>query len=129
MVNAWQAEHELYMKKLNDTYLLELEKEVANTYIPDVGQIIPVIIDMSVQFNGVINFGKKSDNLLSKPIQIYLHRLKSVDKFLSPIILTVENRDKLRFVIANLNSEGHTLNTFLDKWIKDNNIQHYVNFE
>ena len=47
---------------------------------------------MSCQSDGIIKFYKTDDDkIIDKFVQIYLHRLHAIEKFLEPIILTKTN--------------------------------------
>jgi hypothetical protein len=48
---------------------------------------------MSIQCIGIIDF-MKDNKLDNQIVQIYLHRLTHVEKFLNPILLTKETRNK-----------------------------------
>lgn len=96
----------------------------------DKKEIISVIIDMSCQSDGIIKFGE-TDNIIiiNKPIQIYLHRLNSTEKYLKPIIITNSYLHKLYNVLSSLKLEGYTKYKKIQLWIIENNIKNYIIFD
>jgi hypothetical protein len=80
---------------------------------------------MSIQCIGIIDF-MKDNKLDNQIVQIYLHRLTHVEKFLNPILLTKETRNKISSIISRMIMDGYTLYDDLIKWISDSNIEIYV---
>lgn len=85
---------------------------------------------MSCQSNGILNFEKTTNSkILNKPIQIYLHRLNSTEKYLKPIIITNSYLHKLYNVLSSLKLEGYTKYKKIQLWIIENNIKNYIIFD
>ena len=126
-INIHHKQFESTIKKESDKFLVELYNEFQK--VKKSNEIIPVIIDMSIQSDGIINFNETNDvKIIDKPIQIYLHKLQTIEKFLEPIILTKENKYKLYRIISRLKFDGYTEQSVLDEWIKNNNINQCVIF-
>ena len=119
----------LYLvKKYYEELIDEIHREeIINFEKKD--KIIHVFINMSSQSNAIIDFLKTRDNLLNCKIQIYLHKLKYIEKFLEPITLTRDIRDKIFNVIAKSKKDGYTIYEKLTEWILNNNIKNYVIFD
>lgn len=124
--NLYQNQFELSIKKENEQFKVDLQNNFLKINIIT-DEIISVIIDMSCQSDGIIKFSKSDYiKIIDKPVQIYLHRIDTIEKCLEPIILTNENKYKLYRIISSLKFDGYTEQSVLDEWLIKNNINQYV---
>ena len=124
-INDMEKQNYMQVKKYYEELIDEIHREeIINFEKKD--KIIHVFINMSSQSNAIIDFLKTRDNLLNCKIQIYLHKLKYIEKFLEPITLTRDIRDKIFNVIAKSKKDGYTIYEKLTEWILNNNIKNYL---
>lgn len=124
--DVYQDEYKKNLIKKGLEYLLELNN-IKETDIKK-EDIITMFINMSSQSNGILDL-KKSIKIINKPVQIYLHRLDKIEKFLEPIILTKEKLNKITFILSQSSLEGYTKYSFLETWIIKNDIKNFVIFD
>jgi hypothetical protein len=109
----------------NIQYYQELREEIKKNQELKEPNINSVFINMSIQNIGIIYF-MKDNKLENQMVQIYLHRLTHIEKFLNPILLTKEIRNKISTIISRMKMDGYTLYDDLIKWISESNIVNYV---
>jgi hypothetical protein len=109
----------------NIQYYQELREEIKKNQELKEPNINSVFINMSIQNIGIIYF-MKDNKLENQMVQIYLHRLTHIEKFLNPILLTKEIRNKISSIISRMKMDGYTLYDDLIKWISESNIVNYV---
>lgn len=109
----------------NVRYYQELQEETKKFQELKEPNINSVFINMSMQSIGIIDF-MKDNKLENQIVQIYLHRITHVEKFLNPILLTEESRNKISSIISRMKMDGYTLYDDLIKWISESNIEEYI---
>jgi hypothetical protein len=155
VIETSQANWEITQHNLCAKYMSELIDEhniIINDKSVDVNQHINIIINMSKQSDGFIDFMNEVDctststnisttsnvngvngvtgvtgvagvnGVIGKIANIYLHCVNDTKFLVGPILLTEANKDKIATIIANIGFDGHTLYDNLIKWINDNNI-------
>ena len=127
LIDAFQEEYEKKIINNTNKILLEL-KEATKNIVLNNETIIIVFINMSCQSNAILDF-KKNNNVINKPIQLYLHRLDTIEKFLEPMILTKEKLEEITFILSQSSLEGYTKYSFLESWIKKNDIKNFKIFD
>ena len=119
--NAAELETQVHIKNLQYYQeLIEKTKKIQKEI-----NINSIFINMSMQCIGIIDF-MKDNKLDNQIVQIYLHRLTHIEKFLNPILLTKDTRYKISCVISNMKMDGYTLYDDLIKRISDPNIVNYI---
>jgi hypothetical protein len=119
--NAAELETQVHIKNLQYYQeLIEKTKKIQKEI-----NINSIFINMSMQCIGIIDF-MKDNKLDNQIVQIYLHRLTHIEKFLNPILLTKDTRYKILCVISNMKMDGYTLYDDLIKRISDSNIVNYI---
>jgi len=125
--DSFQEEYEKNINNKINEILLDLKEATKNTVLNN-EKVIIVFINMSCQSNGILDF-KKNNYLIDKPVQLYLHRLDIIEKFLEPIILTKEKLEQITFILSHSRLEGYTKYSFLETWIIKNDIKNFKIFD
>ena len=121
--NADEIEKQAQVKNIQ--YYQELIEDSKKIYELNEPDINSIFINMSVQAIGIINF-MKDDKFDNQIVQIYLHRLTYIEKFLNPILLTEESRNKISSIISRMKMDGYTLYDDLIKWITESYKKDYI---